>query len=134
MNDKERDITKVNLDEAFAKGEIFNATNEDLDHYLQHLCSGSVLNEAVRQREMNRCLVINTIKNFRFLDRIEKTNQRFTIVIVILTIVTVMLSVYSLYQSRQTTKEFQSLIDLQEQQVRLLRDKSPNPALQTDRQ
>ena len=134
MNDKERDITKVKLDEAFEKGQIFDAIDADLNRYLQHLCSGSVVNEAVRHREMNRCLVINTIKNFRFLDRIEKTNQRFTIVIVILTILTVMLSVYSLYQSQQTAKEFQSLIDLQEQQVRLLRDKSPNPALQTERQ
>lgn len=133
MNDKGKTITKVNLDEAFEKGQIFDATDVDLNRYLQHLCSGSVVNEAVRHREMNRCLVINTIKNFRFLDRIEKTNQRFTVVIIILTILTVVLSVYSLYQSQQTTREFQRLINLQEQQVRLLRDKSPNLELQSDR-
>lgn len=127
MSDNERTVLKVNLDEAFEKGQIFNATDDELNRYLQHLCSGSVVNEVVRHREMNRCLVINTMRNFRFLDRIERTNKRFTIVIVILTILTVVLSVYSLYQSQQTTDQIQRLIDLQEQQVGVLRDKSPNP-------
>ncbi len=87
------------LNKVFSNGQIFNANDVDLKRYLQYLCSGHVQNEMVRHRETNRCVVINTIKTFRLIDQVERSNQRLTVVNIILTVCTVALATYSIYQS-----------------------------------
>ena len=102
------------LNTVFRNGSVFNASQEDLNRFLKHLCSGHVDNEKVRHREMNRCQVINTIKTFRFIDSVERSNQTYTAVIVILTIITVALSLYSIMQSSNSSKQIDRLISAQE--------------------
>jgi hypothetical protein len=83
------------LTRVFADGSVFQSSDKDLDRYLAHLCSDYVPNENVRHRAINRCQVVNTIKTFRFINSLKKTNKIFTAIIVILTIATVALSYYS---------------------------------------
>ena len=98
------------LTKAFSDGSVFLASDNDLDRYLKHLCSESVPNETVRHRAMNRCQVINTIKNFRFIKSIEKTNKLFTLIVIILTIVNAYIGYLSVGQSKDATRQIEKLI------------------------
>ncbi len=103
------ELTKV-----FREGTIFKASDADLNKYLNHLCSGHVRNEGVRHREMNRCQVINTVKTFRFIDSVEKSNKIFTVIIIILTLFTIGLSYYSIVRSQGSSLRMERLVVAQE--------------------
>ena len=98
------------LTEVFSDGSVFLASDNDLDRYLKHLCSESVPNEMVRHRAMNRCQVINTIKNFRFIKSIEKTNKIFTLIVIALTIVNAYIGYLSISQSKDAQRQIEMLI------------------------
>lgn len=115
MNDE---LTRV-----FRDGSVFNASEESLNKYLKHLCSGHVPNEMVRHREMNRCQVINTVKTFRFIDSVEKSNKIFTVIIIILTVITVFLSYQSISQSKDSSDQIERLVSSQEQKNKVMIDK-----------
>ncbi|MES9946696.1 MAG: hypothetical protein ABW080_17220 [Candidatus Thiodiazotropha sp.] len=102
------------LTRVFRDGSVFKADDADLNKYLNHLCSGHVPNEGVRHREMNRCQVINTIKTFRFIDSVEKSNKIFTIIIIVLTLLTIGLSYYSVTQSQDSSLKIERLVVAQE--------------------
>ncbi len=104
------ELTKV-----FNDGSVFSASDKDLNKYLKHLCSGHVPNEMVRHREMNRCQVINTVKTFRFINSVERSNKIFTAIIIILTIATVYLTYQSVTQSKESSQQIERLIHSQEQ-------------------
>ncbi len=108
------------LDTAFTEGTIFDASEEDLDRFLNHLCSGHVRNEMVRHREMNRTQVINTVKTYRFIDSIQKTNKKYTLLVVILSITAIAVSCFSIWQSINSSGQTQQLINLQEKQLQEL--------------
>jgi len=112
-----KNSTDINreLSQAFDEGKIFDASEKDLDRYLCYLCSGQVKYEMA-----NRCQVINTVKTFRFIKKLEKTSKFLTIVIIILSMLAIGLSVYSIYQSHKTTNKIEQLINLQKQQVDFL--------------
>ena len=103
------ELTKV-----FREGTVFKSSDADLNKYLNHLCSGHVPNEAVRHREMNRCQVINTVKTFRFINSVEKSNKIFTVIIIILTLFTIGLSYYSITQSQGSSSRMERLVVAQE--------------------
>ena len=109
--------TSDELTKVFEDGSVFNASEDDLNRYLKHLCSGHVPNEMVRHRETNRCQVINTIKTFRFINSVEKTNKIFTVIIIILTIITVLLSFYSFRQSSKSQDQIERIISSQEKRL-----------------
>ena len=142
------------LNNVFRNGEIFKASDEDLDRYLQHLSSGHVPNEAVRHREMNRCQVINTIKTFRVIDDlqrknqiVEKENKLLTKLNILLAATAIIVSIFSYWQSQQISKEsseqitklisiqdtrFNELINLEKERNSLIQKlnapkKSPQP-------
>ena len=110
---KKREEISSELMKIFEDGSVFNASNEDLNIYLKHLCSGHVENEEVRHREINRCQVISTIKSFRFIDSIEEVNKRFTKVIIFLAVVTIFLSFYTIWNSINTKNQIEQLISNQ---------------------
>ena len=124
---EERDLTKAQMNDeltrVFSDGSVFNASEDDLNKYLKHLCSGHVQNEMVRPREMNRCQVINTVKTFRFIDSVERSNKRYTIIIIILTVATVLLSFLSISQSKGSSELIERLIASQEQSNHSMVDK-----------
>lgn len=109
------------LNQVFADGSVFDATDEDLGLYLQHLCSGHIPNEMVRHREMNRCQVISTVKIFRFIDSVVKSNRVLSIVVVLLSLLALLVSGYSIWQSHTTSLQFERLIEVQENQLLELR-------------
>ncbi len=84
-------------DELFRNGEVFNATDEELDNALNELSSGHVANDMVRHREIIRGITINTIKSQRHIDRIEARNQKLTWAIIALTTVSIILSVLTFF-------------------------------------
>lgn len=145
------------LNDVFSSGKIFSASEEDLERYLRHLASGHVRNEAVRHREMNRCQIINTIKTFRLIDKLDKkndelqkTNKTLTYVIIVLAVASILISIFSYWQARDLaresgaqqerwikTQEFnqQKLLELQEQRLKLLEQpRAPNTRLNGDTQ
>ena len=100
------------LNQVFGNGKVFSASDEDLDRYLRHLASGYVRNEAVRHREMNRCQIINTIKTFRLIDKLDKkndelqkTNKTLTYIVIILAVASIVISIFSYWQSRELALE-----------------------------
>jgi hypothetical protein len=121
----EIDRTGDELNNVFKNGKIFNATDDDLNRYLQHLSSGHVRNESVRHREMNRCQVINTIKTFRLIDNIqsqnqelEKENKALTRLNIVLAGTAIIVSFFSYWQSQDIAKssseQVNELISVQE--------------------
>jgi hypothetical protein len=106
--------TSDELSTVFRDGSVFSADDEKLNKYLKHLCSGHVPNEMVRHREMNRCQVITTIKTFRFINSVEKSNKIFTGIIILLTIVTIALSYYATTQSQESSDKMERLVHSQE--------------------
>lgn len=77
------------LSAAFDSGSVFDASQEKLREYLITLSTGHVENEMVRHREMIRALVINTIKMQRLIDRIDRSNFKYTVFFAILTAISV---------------------------------------------
>ena len=153
MADNENTDDKLN--EVFKNGEIFNASNDDLNQYLQHLSSNHVPNEAVRHREMNRCQVINTIKTFRLIDNlqqqnqiVEKENKHLTKLNIVLASTAIIVSLFSYWQSQYVAKssseqinklinsqesKFDELMKLEKERNILLKSlKAPNKALNSD--
>ena len=129
----EESLIEDELNKVFSNGQILNASDVDLKRFLQYLCSGYIRNEAVRHRETNRCVVINTIKTFRLIDQVEKTNKRLTVTNLILTVCTVALAAYSIYQSTDSTRQIERLIQIQQKGLEVLQSKpTPNPSLQKD--
>ena len=120
--DREQETARLNdeLTRVFNDGSVFSASDEDLNKYLKHLCSGYVPNEMVRHREMNRCQVINTVKTFRFIDSVERSNKIFTVIIIILTLATVYLTYQSIVQSKNSSKQIERLISSQEKKEKLI--------------
>lgn len=129
------------LNRVFGNGEIFSASDEDLNRYLKHLASSYVPNEGVRHREMNRCQIINTIKTFRLIDKIDKkseavqkTNKVLTVVTIVLAVISAAISIMSYHQTQLLAQESgaqmdkwieiqktsqQKLLELEEKQLKL---------------
>lgn len=134
------------LNTVFGSGKVFSATDEDLNRYLQHLASGYVRNEMVRHRETNRCQIINTIKTFRLIDKLEqkndvlqKSNKFLTYLAIILGIGSFVMSIFAYWQAQDVAKESgdqldrwmaiqklnqEKLLELQGQQLKVLQTMS----------
>jgi hypothetical protein len=71
----ENDWIKVHceLDRACERGELKDASEEQLQRWLQNLCTGNVKNESIRHREIIRGLTMNHIQMGRTIREIEAT-------------------------------------------------------------
>jgi hypothetical protein len=64
------------IDKAFESGSIQNATEEQLQRWLQNLSTGNVPNESIRHRETIRGITINHIQMARTIQQLETTIRR----------------------------------------------------------
>ncbi len=64
------------MDLAFQRGEVLDASEEQLQRWLQNLCTGPVDNEKVRHREIIRALTINHVQMARTIRQLDETMRR----------------------------------------------------------
>lgn len=64
------------MDLAFQHNKVTEAKEENLQRWLQNLCTGNVPNETVRHREIIRGLTINHIQMTRTIQSLEDTMRR----------------------------------------------------------
>lgn len=90
-------MTNIGKDELFDQRKVFEATDDNLDQALFELSTGYVPNDMVKHREIIRAITINSIKNQRHIDRIERRNEKLTYLIILLTVVSIILSVIQIF-------------------------------------
>jgi hypothetical protein len=73
MASSDRDKAHGEGDQAFIEGTIGEKSDEDLQRYLQALCTGHVPNEAIRHREIIRGITINHIQMSRVIQSLQHT-------------------------------------------------------------
>lgn len=76
-------------DSLFDSGEIFNATDKELEGVIRDMASKVVPNPIAREREMIRAIVLTNIQNQRFINSIENRNFVLTIVVIFLTVISI---------------------------------------------
>ena len=76
MTEDERSKKAGEMDLAFRQGKTRGATPEQLQEWLDVLCTGHVSNDMVRHREIIRGLTINHIQMARTIQGLEDTMQR----------------------------------------------------------
>ena len=64
------------MDLAFQNDKVSDAKEEELQRWLQNLCTGNVPNEKVRHREIIRGLTIQHIQMRRIIDRLDAESKK----------------------------------------------------------
>lgn len=91
---RRKNYTKLrNPEEIFEKGDVFKATDNELENIIKNMASKAIPNPIARDREMIRALVISNVQNQRLITTIENRN-------LILTIIIVGLTMYNIYLAR----------------------------------
>jgi hypothetical protein len=118
--DPDSTLTSEELQDAFRTGAIFHASDADLERYLRHLGSVGVINDAVQHRATIRAHVIDTVRLFRFTQRLEDSNRRLSRLVIALTIGSVVLSLasaaaswFTITQGRVSSEQTSKLLTLQ---------------------
>ena len=93
MSNDQWSIDHREMDEAFTHGNVGDATPEQLDKWLQNLCTGNVPNESIRHREIVRGITINHIQMARMLRHLDESNRKTQLLVVVLTIAAVVVGV-----------------------------------------
>ncbi len=72
------DWTKVHceMDSAFQRSEVRDATPDQWEQWLQNLCTGNIPNEAIRHREIVRGITINHLQMAKMICELQDTIQR----------------------------------------------------------
>lgn len=110
------------LDQRFRDGTIFAASESDLKRYLTDLGSGNVPNETVRHRQVIRAQVIETVRMFRHLERLDASNRRLSLTVIILTAIAVLTAWFSIQESRRGAEVLVSQLAAQTQFVETQRE------------
>ncbi|MEK7553118.1 MAG: hypothetical protein AAB504_00280 [Patescibacteria group bacterium] len=76
----------------FRSGEVFNASDKELENIIKEISSRAVPNPLVRHREIIRALVVNNIQSQRFIKSIENRNFVLTVIIIVLTLFSIYLA------------------------------------------
>ena len=76
----------------FDSGEIFNATDKELESVIKDMASKAVPNNIARDREMIRAIVVTNIQNQRFIQSIENRNFVLTLIVIGLAIISIYLT------------------------------------------
>ena|SRR3990167_810407 len=79
-------------DSLFDSGEIFKATDKELEGVIKEMASKAVPNPIARDREMIRAIVVTNIQNQRFIKSIENRNFILTLIVIALTVVGIYLA------------------------------------------
>jgi len=94
-------MKNVDLDKLFKDGQIFSASNEVLDNALEQISFIT----SIDNHWITRALIINSIKNQRHIDKLERRNEIYTRIIIALTAVSIILSIASFFsQKKEITK------------------------------
>lgn len=64
------------MDQAFQRDQVASAKEEDLQRWLQNLCTGSVKNPDIHHREIIRGLTIQHIQLSRVIARLDAQNTK----------------------------------------------------------
>lgn len=94
----------IGLDEAFKTGLPAKASSGQLQKWLMDLCSGYVLNDNVRHREIIRGITINHIILQRHIDRLNKQNTILQVVVIILATVAFFTGLFQIYTQSKYSK------------------------------
>ncbi len=90
-------MTDDQVKKLFKDNKIFNATDDELDEALVILGNKT----SVDNDQIVRALVINAIKDQRHIDKLDKKNQIYTFIIIVLTTVSILLQLKSLFLNNQ---------------------------------
>ena len=63
-------------DRAFGQGTVCEASEEQLQRYLQNICTGAIPNDTIRHREIVRGITINHIQTARVIKELGATIAR----------------------------------------------------------
>lgn len=111
----------VDLNRFFDSDKVFDASEKKLNQVLKQLCSENIPNEIARHKAINRCTLVNTVKNFRFMDRIATSNKRLTGIVIFLMIVTILSSGVLIWLSIKSSRQFNKLVDIEKQQLEIVK-------------
>lgn len=84
-------MTEEEVEKLFKGNRVLNTPDKELDEALTLLSNRT----SIDSHWIVRALVINMIKNQRHVDKIERRNQFYTIIIIILTLVTIFTSIFT---------------------------------------
>lgn len=76
----------------FEKGQIFNATDEELKNVIKEMALKIIPNSIERDREVVRAFIVTNIQNQRFIKSIENRNFVLTLVVILLTVISIYLT------------------------------------------
>ena len=107
------------IEQAFHDGTVASLPPATWDNFLAFLCahSPSRVSGVFDPREVNRGLLLNTLKNFHFVNQIERSNKRFAGITIIISLLAIAGSSYSIWSSESQSKNIASIAAAQEKQV-----------------
>ena len=117
-----KDDLSSELETAFHQGKVAELPPEKWDKFLSYLCahSASRVSGVFDPREVNRGLLLNSLKTFHFIDRIERSNQRLTAITIFISLVAIGVSAYTIWSSDSQSKNIEVIAVAQEKQIQLL--------------
>lgn len=120
----DKDTVSAEIEKAFHEGTVGNLSPEKWDEFLAFLCAHSTsrVSGVLDPREINRGLLLNSLKNFDFIDRIERSNRWLTGITIFISLVAMLISAYAILSSESQSKNIEAIATAQEKQVRLLTD------------
>ncbi|MDO8460335.1 MAG: hypothetical protein Q7S74_04455 [Nanoarchaeota archaeon] len=84
---KEIRVEMRRSDSLFESGEIFSATDKELESVIKEMASKAVPNPIARDREMIKAMVVTNIQNQRFIKSIENRNFVLTLIVIALAVI-----------------------------------------------
>lgn len=89
------------LDTAFENDSVINATDDELQSWLQNLSTGNTVNDTIRYREIIRGITINSIIMKRHIDRLNKRSETTQWIVIFLAASSLIASAVNIYISVQ---------------------------------
>ena len=78
------EITHDDVNDAFATNAVLTEPDERLIQYLRVLCTTQIQSPQNQLLANNRCITINTILTRRFMERVDRSTTRYTVIVIIL--------------------------------------------------
>jgi hypothetical protein len=92
-----RNNTIEKLETSLNDGTIFAATDLELNEYLRALAFTKSASPYDTTQDTNRVTLLSTIKTFRFIDALDRSNQRLSCLVIALTILTLITQALQLW-------------------------------------
>ncbi|MDD4996974.1 MAG: hypothetical protein PHI99_02415 [Syntrophales bacterium] len=102
MNHDEWIKIHSSLDTAFENNSVTNATDDELQSWLQNLSTGNTVNETIRYREIIRGITINSLITKRHIDRLNTRSEFIQWLVIIFAFFSLIASAINIFISLQT--------------------------------